>query len=48
MLPLLPGISKKRRVAPVPPEPSLKSTFRPDISMQLWLSGMIKRAVPGS
>ena len=28
MLPLVPGISKKRRPAAVPPEPSLNSTLR--------------------
>src|SRR3989441_6638373 len=31
--PSLPGISKNLRSAPAPPEPSLNSIFRPDLSM---------------
>ena len=37
----MPGISKKRRSAAVPPAPSRNSILRPDISMHDWLSGMI-------
>ena len=48
MLPLLPGISKKRRSAIVPPEPSVGATTRALISMQAWVSGMTMRLVVGS
>ena len=47
ILPSVPGISKKRRSACVPPEPSLNSTWRPEISRQVWLSGMMIRLLPG-
>ena len=46
-MPSVPGISKKRRSPIVPPEPSTNSTLRPDISMQLWLSGMMSLAGGG-
>ena len=39
MLPSVRGISKKRRSACVPPEPSFNSTLRPDISRQFCESG---------
>jgi len=47
MWPSLPGISKKRRSAPVPPEPFVNSSLRPFISMHDWLRGMISMPVAG-
>src|SRR6266850_2142373 len=47
ILPLLPGISKKRRSAMVPPEPSVGATTRPFISMQACVSGMTSVLVAG-
>ena len=46
-LPSLPGISKKRRPAAVPPDPSSNATLRGTISMHDWLSGMINCRVGG-
>ena len=47
-LPSVPGISKKRRSAPVPPEPFVNSSLRPFICMHDWLSGITRMPDAGT